>query len=187
MTKRQTKPKPGRSAGPLDSTASHSAEVHSAGLHSAAYHRDGAAEASNLLALEAKEITRTLVRRAIDGNMKALRLCIERLVPFSRERVLPVKIPAAQDALQITIALQAVFEGLGAGYLTAGEAQKLAALLENQRKAIETNDLEARLQALESVPAGSRDANPDPVFDAAFQAALDTPFHPPLQHDDLDE
>ena len=80
------------------------------------------------------------------------RLCIERLVPISRERALPVRIPAAQDALQITIALQAVFDGLAAGQLTASEAQKLAGLLENQRRAIETGDLEERLQALESAP-----------------------------------
>jgi hypothetical protein len=74
--------------------------------------------------------------------MKALRLCIERLIPMSHERPLPVRIPAAQDAPQITIALQAVFDGLGAGQLTPGEAQKLAGLLETQRKAIEIAGLE---------------------------------------------
>jgi hypothetical protein len=146
MTKRKTKPTRGRSAGSLHTVESHSAESL----------REGSAVASNVLATHAVQITRALVTKATAGNMNALRLCIERLVPLSRERVLPVKIPAAQDALQITVALQAVFDGLGAGHLTAGEAQKLAALLENQRKAIETSDLEERLQALES---GSRSDN----------------------------
>ena len=115
---------------------------------------DGGALAASHLQAEAKNITRALVRKATAGrgNIKALRLCIERLVPLTRERALPVNIPPAQDALQITIALKAVFESLGAGQLTSGEAQKLTAILENQRKAIETYDLEERLLALESAP-----------------------------------
>jgi hypothetical protein len=163
MNKRQIKPQPGPFA---DSRAAESM-------------RDGSAAASNLLAAEAVHITRALVLKAIDGNMKALRLCIERLVPLSRERALPVKIPAAQDALQITLALQAVFDGLGAGYLTAGEAQKLAALLENQRKAIETSDLEERLRALESGSPRDIDEDRAAAFDDLPRQLdpLDTPQH----------
>ena len=159
MTKRKNKFKPRRSAKSQPAATT---------LRCAETLRDGTAIASNLLATEAAEITRALVRKAIAGNMKALRLCIERLVPFSRERALPVKIPAAQDALQITVALQAVFDGLRAGRLTASEAQKLAGLLENQRKAIETSDLEERLQALESSPPRREDKLTMPPDDLPY-------------------
>ena len=144
MTKKRTKPTRGRSAGPSHAPAP-AATPASTNL------------ATDFLARKAFQITRRLVRGAVRGNMKALRLCIERLVPMSRERALPVRIPAPEDALQITIALQAVFAGLGTGQITPGEAQKLAAILENQRKAIETCDLEDRLIALESAPPKAKD------------------------------
>src|SRR5438132_9904307 len=50
----------------------------------------------------------------------------ERLIPIPRERALGIKIPAAENAVQITIALEAVLQALGDGQLTASEAQKLA-------------------------------------------------------------
>ena len=92
---------------------------------------------------------RALIRKAVTGNLRALRLCVERLVPPTRERALPIDIPAASSAVEITLALQAIFRALGDGQLTPGEAHKLAAILENQRKAIETAELEQRIAALE--------------------------------------
>ena len=146
---------------------------------------DGEALATSLLATEAVKITRALVHKALAGNMRALRLCIERLVPISRERALPVRIPAPQDALQITIALKAVFDGLGSGKLTPGEAQKLAAILENQRKAIETGDLEERLQALESGPPPSPHNVPDDLSNFPRDLEPDDPDEQddPYEHD----
>ena len=96
---------------------------------------------------------RALIRKAVTGNLRALRLCVERLVPPTRERALPIDIPAASSAVEITLALQAIFRALGDGQLTPGEAHKLAAILENQRRAIETAELEERITALEE---GSR-------------------------------
>src|SRR5258708_3322706 len=84
-----------------------------------------------------QKLMHALIDKPIDGNIRALGLCIERLIPVRRERVLPVRIPAAETAVQITLALRAVLDALSDGQLTAGEAQKLAAILENQRKAIE--------------------------------------------------
>ena len=81
--------------------------------------------------------------------MTALRLCVERLIPVTRERAPAVRIPAVTSALGITLALKAIFTAIGNGSLTAGEAQKLAAILEQQRKAIETAEIEERIKALE--------------------------------------
>lgn len=142
MTNRKTKARTGRSAAAPPALSQNAAAI-----------------ASDLLATEATQITRTLVNKAIDGDLTALRLCVERLVPISRERALPVCIPAPEDALQITIALKAVFTGLSAGQITPGEAHKLAAILENQRKAIETLDIEDRLIALESAPPKKVDSS----------------------------
>ena len=45
--------------------------------------------------------------------------------------------------------MHAVFAAIGDGKLTAGEARKIAALLEAQRKVFETAVLEERVLALE--------------------------------------
>src|SRR5438128_2238702 len=95
------------------------------------------APAQELLQLESEHVMKALIKKALRGNVTALRLCVERLIPIPRERALGIKIPAAENAVQITIALEAVLQALGDGQLTASEAQKLAHILENQRKAIE--------------------------------------------------
>lgn len=143
MPKKRTKPSRGRSAGPSHASTPNNTP--------AAVHVGGDI-ATNFMAGKALQIARRLVKQAWRGNMKAQRLCIERLVPMSRERPLPLQIPAPQDAQQITVALEAVFAGLGTGQITPSEAEKLAAILEYRRNAIETHDLEARLLALETPP-----------------------------------
>ncbi len=102
------------------------------------------------LALDSKELMKAVMRKALAGNVTALRLCVERLLPIARERTVPVQIPRAESALQITSALAAVFDAVTSGQLTPSEAQRLAAILENQRRAIETAVFEERIAALES-------------------------------------
>ncbi|SRR6266404_50488 len=109
------------------------------------------------------QLMRELIRKAVAGNITALRLCIERRIPVHRERALPVRIPAAQTAVQITRALGAVLNALSEGQLTPGEAQKLAAILESQRKAIETGEFEERLNHIEEETRKRRPANLDTI------------------------
>lgn len=101
---------------------------------------------------DAEQITRSLARRAINGNVTALRLCVERLVPVSRERVVPLQIEASHTAFDVSQAWQTLFDAIAAGRLTPGEALKFVAMFENRRKAIETADLEERIEELENQP-----------------------------------
>lgn len=58
--------------------------------------------AEALLDGEAETLTRAIIKKALDGDLNALRFCVERLVPARREqRVtfdLPAKIDTAADA-----------------------------------------------------------------------------------------
>jgi hypothetical protein len=102
-----------------------------------------------LLDGEAEKLTRRCVELALQGDSTALRLCMERLAPPPKDRSIDFPMPAASTAREINIALAKVAEAVGAGTLTPGEGNSLAALLEVHRRCIETADLEDRVERLE--------------------------------------
>jgi hypothetical protein len=102
-----------------------------------------------LLAGEAERLTRKCVELALDGDSTALRLCMERLAPPTKERPVNFPIQPATTAREINITLAKLTEAVGAGTLTPGEGNSLAALIEVQRRVIECADLEARIEQLE--------------------------------------
>ena len=58
--------------------------------------------------------------------------------------------PAVTDAAGVLEALAKITEATASGTITPDEGQALAGLLEAQRRAIETQELEARIAALEA-------------------------------------
>lgn len=97
----------------------------------------------------AKEIAQTVVDQAKGGNLMAARLVLDRLAPPVRERSIELELPDTSTAAGIAGAQQTVLEAVGRGELTPGEGQVLAGILEARRKAIETDELIARIKALE--------------------------------------
>ena len=94
-----------------------------------------------------------LMRKAIDlakaGDITALRLCLERLIPRRVERPIEFALPPISEPKDAIAALSRIMEGLGRGELTASEAQSLVSVVQAALKAIEVLDLDQRLAALE--------------------------------------
>ncbi len=86
-----------------------------------------AAEA--LLADEAEALTRKAVELALGGDLTALRLCLERILPPVRERPLRIDLPLERRADADT-AMRAILESLRAGELTGSDTVALAKLIE---------------------------------------------------------
>ncbi len=106
-----------------------------------------AAEA--LLDGEAGKLTRKAIDLALEGDTVALRLCLERLVPPRKERPITVDLPAIEDAKDHPIVIATIFAAVAAGDITPGEAQSLAAVLEQHRRSVEIAEVMSRLEALE--------------------------------------
>ena len=102
-----------------------------------------------LLDGEGEAITRKAISMALEGDSTALRLVLERLIPPTKERRVNLVLPKVTTATDITAAIGAVLEAVASGELAPGEGQQLTALLEAQRKSIETVQLEERVAALE--------------------------------------
>jgi Family of unknown function (DUF5681) len=106
--------------------------------------------AQAILDSEAQALTRKAVELAQNGNVVALRLCLERLIPPRKDRPINLKLPKIADVGDIPKALEAVLKGVAVGEITPGEGQALTAMFEVYCKGVELTDIEARLTALES-------------------------------------
>lgn len=99
---------------------------------------------------QAETITQACIDAALVGDMTAIRLVLDRLAPPARERAISLRtLPDLATAPGVSAALQQVAEALAAGELTPGEASTVAQILEVRRRAIETEELERRIAALE--------------------------------------
>jgi Family of unknown function (DUF5681) len=105
--------------------------------------------AEMLLDGEAEALTRKAVEMALAGDATALRLCLDRILPPRKGRPVGIDLPAVTSAAAATAALCAVIAAMGNGTLSPDEAAAVTAVVEVQRRAIETAEHEARLRALE--------------------------------------
>jgi hypothetical protein len=104
----------------------------------------------DLLDGRAKALTEKAIKMALAGDVFALRLCLDRMMPVRRERSLTLQLPAPATAQDITAGFEKVVEALAHGELTPSETSALAELLESARKALETTELARRIEELEA-------------------------------------
>jgi hypothetical protein len=102
-----------------------------------------------LLDGDATQLTRKAIDLALAGDTTALRLCLDRIAPLRRVRPVAIALPEVTGAEGVTAALAAVIAAMGDGILAPDESAAISSVIEVQRRAIETVDLEARLRAIE--------------------------------------
>jgi hypothetical protein len=106
-----------------------------------------AAEA--LVDSEAERLTRKAIDLALAGDVPALRICLDRLLPPRRERPVHFTLPSLRSATDAAAAMAAITAAVAAAEITPGEAAELAKLVEAFVKAIEASELDQRLRTLE--------------------------------------
>lgn len=89
----------------------------------------------------------------LDQRLMALRWLGDRVAPVPKTPPIRLDLPSIAKAEDIPAAMVRIIEAVAAGEVTLEQGQGLAALLEGQRKAIETADLETRLKRLEESTA----------------------------------
>ncbi len=102
-----------------------------------------------LMSDDAENVTRSVVVAAIGGDMTAAKIILDRVSPARRGAPLEIGLPAVATTEGVTAALAALVAEMSAGTVTPEEAQTVASVIEAQRKAIETTELEKRVLALE--------------------------------------
>ena len=105
--------------------------------------------AERLLDGEAEAMVRTVIEKAKQGDMVALRLCLDRIVPPRRDWPVHFTIPEMNSADAASKAMGALASALACGELTPTEAAELSSVIHTYVKAIEATEIERRLEALE--------------------------------------
>ena len=103
--------------------------------------------AEALLEGEARALVRKAIDLALAGDVVAIKLCLERVLPRRHERTLTFACRPVTAPKDAAAALAAIVRGVGTGDLAPGEAK--ASLVEAALKGIEVIDHEKRLTALE--------------------------------------
>ena len=102
----------------------------------------------------AGEVMQAVVDAAKAGDVRAAEILLRRLWPERKGRPLAMVLPTIGSAADLPAAVGAVVQAVATGELTAEEGHAIAAMLEGQRRAIETADLAARIEALELAGGG---------------------------------
>src|SRR5215472_2449035 len=112
--------------------------------------------AEQLLDGEAEAITRKVIELAKQGDLTALWLCLERIVPPRRERPVNFTLSEINSVDNASKAMAAITTAVAGGELTPTEAAELSRLVDCYVKTLEVTEIERRLRFLEEKAA--RDA-----------------------------
>ncbi|MCC8955282.1 hypothetical protein H8B02_18110 [Bradyrhizobium sp. Pear77] len=105
--------------------------------------------AEALLSQDIESVIGKVVSKAKRGDMQAARLILDRIMPPSRGGAVRFPLPKLETPADVVSALATVTKAMAAGQLSPAEAVEVAGVVEMQRRAIETQELETRLHALE--------------------------------------
>jgi hypothetical protein len=93
---------------------------------------------------------------AMKGDPTALKLCVERLVPLCKSSNSRFRLPPLLTVGDLVKALPSILQQVARGRLSAQEGEAIASMLDSQRRAIETEEFDARLRAIEQDSAEAK-------------------------------
>jgi hypothetical protein len=102
-----------------------------------------------LLDGQATALTQKAIELALRGDMAALRLCLDRILPPRKDRPVNFELPPIESAQNAAATISAVLAGVAAGDLTPSDAGEISKLIEVYVRAFETAELAERVERLE--------------------------------------
>jgi hypothetical protein len=94
-------------------------------------------------------LTQVAIDKALEGDLVALRLCLDRISPARKDAPIAFDLPPVRSADDALAASSAVLAAVAEGEITPDEGGRVMALLAAHRGILETNDLDARVRKLE--------------------------------------
>ena len=107
----------------------------------------------SLLQGQAKALTQTAIRWALEGDSVALRLCMDRIAPPPKDAAVTFSMPTMSNALDAAEAARSVLRAVSAGKITPIEATRVMGLIDSFRRTLVFTEIEERLRALENANA----------------------------------
>jgi Family of unknown function (DUF5681) len=95
-------------------------------------------------------LTQAAIDKALEGDVTALRLCIDRIAPARKDTPVSFQLPEIDTAKDAANAGRTILKAVAAGEITPLEAATVMGLVEQFRRTLETTELEQRIIALET-------------------------------------
>jgi F0F1-type ATP synthase gamma subunit len=111
--------------------------------------------AQELLAARVQSIAGKLIELAEGGDMRAIRVCMDRLVPAIKDQPIAVELPPIEKPADSVAAAAAIAAAVAAGELTAAEAARLAKVVDVYVHALDSKGFDERLGKLEKEIRGA--------------------------------
>jgi hypothetical protein len=131
----------------------------------------------NLLHGEGPSITRKLIELANGGELRAIRMCMDRLLPPGKAETVACDMPPMHNPMDAVAALTGVFEAVRTGDLTPAEAAKVAKLVHIWIDTMGKITFERRLRQVEK-----QSGIASPCMDSAPVATRDGAAEQPANH-----
>jgi Family of unknown function (DUF5681) len=109
--------------------------------------------AESMFDRDGAEIIEQLIALAKDGDIAAIRLCVDRICPRQKERPVSFELPPMTTAADAVVAMGAIMQAIGDGDLGAHEAAELSKVVAGFSQTIATADMEQRLCQVEQMVA----------------------------------
>lgn len=105
---------------------------------------------SKLLEPHAEKLINKTVELALEGDVNALRLCIERLIPKSTSQPIQFEFNAIdlENINNLSLLGKTIISSVSSGFILPEEGQKLMDIVDSQRKLIEHVDMSRKLDEI---------------------------------------
>jgi hypothetical protein len=94
-------------------------------------------------------LTQKAVEAALDGDMTAMKLCLERISPPRKDQPVSFALPEMTNSNDAVDAMAGILKAVASGEITPDEANRISNTIETYRKTLETSEFENRIIALE--------------------------------------
>jgi hypothetical protein len=102
-----------------------------------------------LLDGESEALTRKAIGLALGGDITALRLCLDRVLPPRKDRPVSFALPAIGGTHDAATAMASILAAVSSGDVTPGEGGEISRLIDSYVRAVEATELHERISRLE--------------------------------------
>lgn len=95
-------------------------------------------------------LTQAAIDKALEGDVTALRICLDRIAPARKDAPVSFELPDIKTAADAADAARSILAAVAEGEITPLEAATVMGVIEQFRRALETTELETRIAALEA-------------------------------------
>lgn len=103
----------------------------------------------SLMQSELNNIGQKLVELAMAGNLQAIKLVLDRIMPPKTSRSIQIEMPKIENTTDALQAISTVIHAVGQGELTPSEGEAMTKIIQSFTQALQAYEFDQRLSRLE--------------------------------------